>query len=101
MNIFGNMGTPTTAIDACLNDGFHLDNGVKITNGDGVLLVGGEAFSWRPWEAVAGKTMREMLNDRGQWDVTGAGGAWGIFELVWPKPGRSTPSNSIGGVLGL
>lgn len=87
MNILGNVGAPTTAIDACLSDGFHLDNGVKIAGGDGCLLVGGEAFSWRPWEALPNRTPGGMMNKKGQWDVAGEGGAWGVLELVWPKPG--------------
>jgi NADH dehydrogenase [ubiquinone] 1 alpha subcomplex assembly factor 3 len=67
-----------------------LDNGVKITGGDGVLLVAGEAYSWRPWEAKngsnGGKGLR-LVNDKGQWDVGDE--AWGLLGLVWPKPGTS------------
>jgi len=66
-----------------------LDNGVKVTGGDGVLLVAGEAFSWRPWEAGRkegeGKGLR-LVNEKGQWDVGDE--AWGLLGLVWPKPGR-------------
>jgi NADH dehydrogenase [ubiquinone] 1 alpha subcomplex assembly factor 3 len=78
---------PSTSIDACLWDGFHLNNGVKITQGAGVLLVGGEAFGWRPWDARKGKGKegKRLLNERGQWEVDDS--AWGLLELVWPKPG--------------
>ncbi|RMZ81815.1 hypothetical protein DV738_g2008, partial [Chaetothyriales sp. CBS 135597] len=41
-----NIPVPATSIDACTGDGFHLNNDVKITDHDGVLLVGGEAFAW-------------------------------------------------------
>ncbi|KAL4875924.1 hypothetical protein BJY04DRAFT_200800 [Aspergillus karnatakaensis] len=85
LNVLGNIPTPTTAIDACLDTGFHLDNGVKITGGDGVLLVGGEAFTWRPW--LVGKNGKEkngMINAKGQFEVDEQ--AWGILDLVWPRP---------------
>ena len=88
MNVLGNTPPPTTSIDACLTDGFHLDNGLKIGGGSGCLLVAGEAFSWRPWEAVgkAGSSNRGgMINAKGQWAVSKE--AWGVLDLVWPKPG--------------
>jgi len=81
MDVLGSTPPPATAIDACLADGFHLSNGVKITGGAGVLLVAGEAFSWRPWRASDGG---RMLNSRSQWEVDAA--AWGVLDLVWPKP---------------
>ena len=93
MNVLGNIPAPTTAIDACLSDGFHLDNGLKIGGGNGCLLVGGEAFSWRPWESGsrAGESEKgRMINKKMQWDVQKE--AWGILDLVWPKPGmHATP----------
>lgn len=82
MDVFSNAPAPTASIDACLSDGFHLDNGVKIGDGSGLLLVSGEAFSWRPWEAGG---RGRLLNQRGQWDT--GDGAWGVLGLVWPKPG--------------
>jgi hypothetical protein len=60
---------------------------VKITGGTGVLLIAGEAFAWRPWEAGEdgnGNGLR-LVNAKGQWDVGDE--AWGVLELVWPKPG--------------
>lgn len=84
MDVLSSVPAPTTAIDACLSDGFHFDNGLKISGGSGCLLVGGEAFSWRPWEA--GGTRKSLLNARGQWDVGKEG--WGLLDLVWPKPGK-------------
>ena len=84
LNVLANVAAPTTAIDACVNDGFHLDNGVKITGGNGCFLVDGESFAWRPWEGN-GKGMRGMINNKGQWEV--AEEAWGLLKLLWPKPG--------------
>ena len=85
LNVLGNTPAPSTSIDACLWDGFHLDSGVKITGGTGVLLVAGEAFSWRPWEAGKGVKKMRLVNDKGQWEVEDE--AWGLLGLVWPKPG--------------
>ncbi|KAJ5863736.1 uncharacterized protein N7529_005652 [Penicillium soppii] len=89
LNVLGNIPAPTTAIDACLDSGFHLNNGVKVSNGDGVLLVGGEAFAWRPWKAVEGaendNTARDtMINSKGQFELDES--VWGLLNLVWPKP---------------
>ncbi|KAI9797294.1 MAG: hypothetical protein M1835_001312 [Candelina submexicana] len=92
MNVLGNTPAPTTSIDACLSDGFHLDNGLKISGGSGCLLVAGETFSWRPWEAGSrggGHGKGRLLNNKGQWDVEKE--AWGVLELMWPKPGESAP----------
>ncbi|EFW17141.1 hypothetical protein D8B26_003899 [Coccidioides posadasii str. Silveira] len=80
LDVFANVAAPSTAIDACLEDGFHLNNGVKITDGSGCLLVDGEVFAWKPWEAGKGA----MVNEKGQWEV--AEEAWGVLSLVWPKP---------------
>ncbi|KAJ5327091.1 hypothetical protein MYU51_008355 [Penicillium brevicompactum] len=89
LNVLGNIPAPTTAIDACLDSGFHLNNGVKVSNGDGVLLVGGEAFAWRPWKAVEGAendnaARDSMLNAKGQFELDES--VWGLLDLVWPKP---------------
>ena len=91
MDVLSATPPPTTTIDACLSDGFHFGNGLKISGGSGCLLVSGEAFSWRPWEGrVDGK--RSMLNKKGQWDVQGE--AWGLLDLLWPKPGQSSSLGS-------
>jgi alkaline phosphatase len=89
LNVLGNIPAPTTAVDACLDSGFHLDNGVKITDGDGVLLVGGEAFSWRPWKGNKGGEKSAMVNAKGQFEVDEQ--SWGVLDLVWPRPGMSCP----------
>ncbi|CAD6506197.1 BgTH12-07124 [Blumeria graminis f. sp. triticale] len=83
LDLLGNVPIPSTAVDACLWDGFHLNSGAKITGGSGVLLVAGEAFCWKPWKAREDGALR-LCNPRGQWEVTDE--AWGVLELVWPKP---------------
>ncbi|KAJ5095781.1 hypothetical protein NUU61_005137 [Penicillium alfredii] len=89
LNVLGNIPAPTTAIDACLDSGFHLNNGVKVTGGDALLLVGGEAFSWRPWKAVEGAVddraaKAAMLNSKGQFELDER--VWGLLDVVWPRP---------------
>ncbi|BCS29147.1 Mth938-like domain-containing protein [Aspergillus puulaauensis] len=84
LNVLGNIPSPTTAVDACLDTGFHLDNGVKITGGDGVLLVAGEAFTWRPWLGKKDGQKNDMVNAKGQFEVDEQ--AWGLLDLVWPRP---------------
>ena len=85
LNILSGIPSPTTAIDSCMDDGFQLDNGLRIENGDGVILVGGEAFSWRPWEIGNG----QLVNDKGQFEVDDLL-AWGVFNIVFPRPGEIT-----------
>ncbi|KAE8149302.1 hypothetical protein BDV25DRAFT_156566, partial [Aspergillus avenaceus] len=84
LNVLGNIPAPTTAIDACLDSGFHLNSGLKVTSGDGLLLVGGEAFSWRPWQVRDGG-LSSMVNQKGQFEVDEQ--VWGLLSLVWPRPG--------------
>ncbi|KAF2469151.1 uncharacterized protein BDR25DRAFT_229817 [Lindgomyces ingoldianus] len=78
LDILRNTAAPATAIDACTNDGFALNNQMRVS-GSGILLVGGEAFRWRPWSSD-----EKLKNAKGQWEVQN--GAWGVLELVWPKP---------------
>lgn len=84
-----------------MDDGFALNNGMRIT-GAGVMLVGGEAFKWRPWvragrkegtlgEGAAGDDIKgvaslggKLKNKKGQWEADKM--AWGALDLVWPKP---------------
>ena len=82
LDVLNSAPAPTTAIDICLPDGFQLDNGLRITNGGGCLLINGEALEWRPWEGQQGR----LINAKGQWECTNQ--AWGVLSLVWPKPGK-------------
>lgn len=101
LDVLGGMPPPTTGIDACMDDGFALNNGLRIT-GAGVILVGGEAFKWRPWvrpgrpegtigEGAAGDDIKgvssmsgKLKNAKGQWEADKM--VWGALDLVWPKP---------------
>jgi NADH dehydrogenase [ubiquinone] 1 alpha subcomplex assembly factor 3 len=70
-------------------DGFALNSGVTISDGDGVMLVSGEAFSWRPWEAIGEK---KLLNKKGQFDIPEV--AFGLLSVLWPRPGRLKEATS-------
>jgi len=97
MDILSNTPAPSTAVDSCMPDGFALNSGLKVT-GSGVLLVGGEAFKWRPWlresksEGAIGSGGNDsgnafggkLLNAKGQFDVDKQ--VWGLLDLAWPKP---------------
>lgn len=102
LDVLRNTAPPATAIDNCTEDGFALNNDMKIY-GSGLFLVGGEAFRWRPWlredrkegtvaqggvgeDAMSGR----LENAKRQWDVPKE--AWGVLDLVWPKPGMLSVS---------
>lgn len=82
MDVLASAPVPSTAVDACLPDGFALNSGVRITGGDGALLVNGEAFAWRPWEGKKG-----LVNEKGLWEVGEED--FGVLGLMWPRPGRA------------
>ncbi|KAI1107188.1 hypothetical protein F4804DRAFT_297917 [Jackrogersella minutella] len=81
LDVLGNTPVPSTAIDVCASDGFHLNSGTKVFDGSGVLLVGGEAFSWRPWLPRGEK---RLLNKTGQWEIPNE--TLNLLGLVWPRP---------------
>lgn len=101
LDVLRNTVQPATSIDACTSEGFALNNNMRMA-GCGVLLVGGEAYRWRPWLSPQGKqkTVRgdaagedamtgRLLNAKGQWEVPDE--AWGLLDVVWPKPGTTRP----------
>lgn len=85
LDVLNGVPGPSTAVKACYDDGFVLENGVRITDGAGALLVDGEAFTWKPWVALEGG-QDAMINSKGQFEVPEE--AWGILRVLWPKPGR-------------
>jgi NADH dehydrogenase [ubiquinone] 1 alpha subcomplex assembly factor 3 len=64
--------------------GFQLSNGARISDGSGVLLIGGEAFRWRPWQARPSSEPFRLLNKKGQWDV--APDTLNLLAPLWPRP---------------
>ncbi|KAL0931341.1 DUF498 domain-containing protein [Colletotrichum truncatum] len=81
LDVLGGVPKPSTSIDVCMSDGFSLNSGVKILDGNAALLVGGEAFEWRPWEA---KGSMNLINAKGQFEVPPE--AFGVLDLLWPRP---------------
>lgn len=86
LDVLGQTPAPSTSVDICSSDGFKLNSGVSIYHGNGALLVGGEAFEWRPW----GPDYR-LVNTKGQWEVSKE--AWGLLELLWPRPGMCSSNH--------
>ena len=69
----------------------HLNNGLKTHDHSGILLIGGEAFSWRPWLLTEAQKESGLLSRKGTLEIPspeteGDWGAWGVLGLVWPKP---------------
>lgn len=83
LDVLGNAPIPSHSVDVCMSNGFQFNNGAKITDGSGAILVGGEAFTWRPWVARGGE--KRLLNQKGQWEVPNE--TLGLFDLIWPRPG--------------
>ncbi|KAL6850694.1 hypothetical protein ACO1O0_007819 [Amphichorda felina] len=81
LDVLGSAPVPSTSVDVCMYDGFGLNSGITIGDGDGALLVSGEAFSWRPWEAVGEK---KLLNKKGQLELPRK--AFGVLDVLWPRP---------------
>ncbi|KAJ5103307.1 hypothetical protein N7532_003836 [Penicillium argentinense] len=89
LDVLGGAPAPAAAIDATLDTGFDLSNGQRVRNGDALLLVGGEAFLWRPWKAIKGAendraAKAAMVNAKGQFEVPEE--VWGLLSVVWPRP---------------
>lgn len=66
-----------------MSSGFKLNSGARVVDGSGVVLVGGEAFEWRPWLASPSGELR-LVNRKGQWDIPAA--ALGLLSVIWPRP---------------
>lgn len=79
--MLGNTPVPSTSVDVCMYDGFGLNSGATITDGNGALLVDGEVFNWRPWEA---KGSLNLTNKKGQFELPPQ--AFALFDLIWPRP---------------
>ncbi|GAB1320832.1 NADH dehydrogenase [ubiquinone] 1 alpha subcomplex assembly factor 3 [Madurella fahalii] len=101
MDVLGGAPVPATAVKTCHADGFSLQSGTRLAGGDGALLVGGEAFAWRPWlgdgagggggggSGMSGMgegkgRRRRLVNDKGQWEVGEEGFA--LLGVLWPRP---------------
>ncbi|KAK4235491.1 hypothetical protein C8A03DRAFT_36660 [Achaetomium macrosporum] len=81
LDVLASAPVPSTAVQVCHEDGFSLNSGIHITGGNGALLVGGEAFVWRPWST---SKKGKLVNEKGQWKVGEEGFA--LLGVVWPRP---------------
>ncbi|KAH7140709.1 NADH dehydrogenase 1 alpha subcomplex assembly factor 3 [Dactylonectria macrodidyma] len=81
LDVLGDVPVPSTSVDVCTYDGFGLNSGVMITDGNGVMLVDGEVFNWRPWEA---KGSMNLANKKGQFEIPPE--SFALFDLIWPRP---------------
>ena len=88
-DVLGSVPVPSTSVDVCMYDGFGLNSGITIDGGDGALLVNGEAFRWRPWEAIGEKT---LVNKKGQFELPEE--SLQVFDALWPRPGMLSPSRT-------
>ncbi|KAH8668502.1 hypothetical protein BX600DRAFT_510596 [Xylariales sp. PMI_506] len=96
LDVLANAPPPSNSIDVCMSSGFKLNNGSRITDGSGVLLVSGEAFRWRPWESPAspddssqhhprgGNAAFRLLNAKGQYDINPQ--SLDLLAHLWPRP---------------
>lgn len=91
LDVLGNIPAPSTSVDICMSSGFVLNSGARVTDGSGIILVGGEAFRWRPWELSSptstspdGKKGPRVQNKKGQYDVPPP--SLSLFAHLWPRP---------------
>lgn len=89
LDILGNTPAPSTSVDICMSSGFQLNSGMRVTDGSGVLLVGGEAFRWRPWESssstsTTSKPNWRLQNKKGQYDIPPQ--SLNLLSQLWPRP---------------
>ena len=82
LDVLRNTKTPATSIDACTSTGFHLNNGIRTTDGSGILLLGGEAFTWRPWGPTG--TITSLLSKTGILNIQQD--MFGVLDMLYPKP---------------
>jgi NADH dehydrogenase [ubiquinone] 1 alpha subcomplex assembly factor 3 len=83
LDVLGDTPAPSTSVDVCMSSGFQLNNGARTTDGSGVLLVGGEAFRWRPWLSNPNNGLH-LINGKGQFHIPTS--TLGLLSLVWPRP---------------
>jgi hypothetical protein len=85
LNVYEDIPPPGSAIETVFDDGFQFSNHVSFYDGAGALLVDNEVFKWRPAERgseIEKKAMRTGILELGP-------EAWGMLDVVHPKPGRS------------
>lgn len=84
LDVLGSIPPPPSAVEATYPDGFLLNNGVQIH--DGVMLLNNEVFRWLP--ALKGGLEENKAKTGGMLELTEE--AWGLLDVVYPKPGWFT-----------
>ncbi|KAK6070608.1 duf498 domain-containing protein [Seiridium cupressi] len=92
LDVLGNIPAPSTSVDICMSSGFQLNSSARVTDGSGIILVGGEAFRWRPWEfsssSTTGTTQPKpnwrLQNKKGQYDIPPQ--SLSLLAHLWPRP---------------
>ncbi|KAI6373635.1 hypothetical protein MCOR25_003409 [Pyricularia grisea] len=85
LDVLADAPEPEFSVSACLADGFRLANGTTVRD-SGLLLVDGEAFSWRPWGGDQPSSNLKLVNAKGQWELPNPEEALALLGLVWPRP---------------
>lgn len=83
LDVLGSIPAPPSAVEATYPDGFLLNNGVKVQ--DGVMLLNNEVFLWQP--VLKGGIEESKAKTGGVLEL--AEEAWGLLDVVYPKPGGS------------
>lgn len=84
LDVLGSIPAPPSAVEATYIDGFLLNNGMRVY--DGVILLNNEVFQWRP--ALKGGLEESEAKTRGMLELVEE--AWGLLDVVYPKPGWFT-----------
>ncbi|KAF3176171.1 hypothetical protein TWF106_009735 [Orbilia oligospora] len=80
MNVLSGVPPPASAIECVYEDGFLLNNGMRFSGKDGIIIVHNEAFNWLSHGAARVRNgVLELDED-----------LWGVLDVVAPKPGMHT-----------
>ncbi|CUS08765.1 unnamed protein product, partial [Tuber aestivum] len=74
LDIYGDLPGPVNSVEALYDTHFLLASGTRTAAGSGVFLLNDCVFAWAPDAAC-----KDGLVGFGE-------GAWGVLEVVWPKP---------------
>ncbi|KAK6340094.1 hypothetical protein TWF730_001866 [Orbilia blumenaviensis] len=76
MNVLSGVPPPASAIECVYEDGFLLNNGMRFSGKDGIIIVHNEAFNWHSYGAARVRNgVLELDED-----------LWGVLDVVAPKP---------------
>lgn len=84
LDVLGSVPMPPSAVESTSANGFQLNNGTWVN--DGVMLLNNEVFRWQP--VLKGSPDESKAKKVGVLDL--AEEAWGILDVVYPKPGWFT-----------